>query len=105
MFFLSLFMDDIITLTLILGIFIIIILFILSIFCTIYMNEIYETVYQVFNTHNNRTIPRRRQRRNAIYVVPQPIREIELTPLPKKNFIIIQNPNSPYTLGIEHSTE
>ncbi len=62
-------------------------------------------VYLFGPNRNNRLYHARRRRRNAIYAYPQPNREIEMTPIPKKNFIIIENPNSPYTLGVEHLPE
>ena len=64
-----------------------------------------ECTEYIFGTNTNNRIYPSRRRRNAIYIPPPPIKEIELTALPKKNFIIIENPDSPYTLGIEHSTE
>ena len=74
------------------------------------MNEVIqffnECIEYIFNSNRNNRLNTRR-RRNAIYIqrqqpVIETVREIEL---PKKNFIIIENPNSPYTLGVEHSTE
>lgn len=59
----------------------------------------------IFGPNRNTRGHHTRRRRNAIYVYPPPNREIEMTPIPKKNFIIIENPNSPYTLGVEHSSE
>ena len=64
-------------------------------------NYISETI-NIFLNNRRRGIPR--QRRNAVYVYPQ-TREIEMTPIQKKNFVIIENPDSPYTLGIEYSSE
>ena len=94
-----------ITISIIVGILIIIIFFVLAVFFSLHINEIYEYINNTIDGFFDNRRPRRtRQRRNAIYIPRQP-REIELTPLPKKNFIIIQNPNSPYTLGIEHSSE
>ena len=84
--------------------------FIAVIILSMQMNEVIqffkECVEYIFDSNTNTRLNTRR-RRNAIYIQRQPpvvetIREIEL---PKKNFIIIENPNSPYTLGIEHSTE
>ena len=76
------------------------------------MNEVIQFFNQcleyLFNSNRNNGLnTRRRRRRNAIYIqrqqhVIETVKEIEL---PKKKFIIIENPNSPYTLGIEHSTE
>ena len=105
-------MKPAITVSIVVGILIIIIFFILAVFFSLHINETYEFINNSIDNfldngrRRRRTRQRRtRQRRNAIYIPPPPIREIELTPLPKKNFIIIENPNSPYTLGIEHSTE
>ena len=97
-----------ITITIIIGVLILIILFVLSVLFSLHMDDIYKFITETFTIflNNGRTI--RRQRRNAVYVYPQPpelISEIEMTPIQKKSFIIIENPNSPYTLGIEHSSE
>ena len=100
-----------ITVAIVVGILIIIILFIFAILFSLHMDAIYNYISETINIFlNNRRGRRRirRQRRNAIYVYPQPpqpISEIEMTPISKKNFIIIENPNSPYTLGIEYLTE
>lgn len=97
-----------ITISIVIGILIIIIFFVLAVLFSLNINEICEWVNKSiddFLYNRRRRRQRQRQRRNAIYIYPQPPREIELTPLPKKNFIIIENPNSPYTLGIEHSSE
>lgn len=64
-----------------------------------------ECTEYIFGTNTNNRMYHSRRRRNAIYVYTPPNREIEMTPIPKKNFIIIENPNSPYTLGVEHSSE
>ena len=100
-------MQSAITVAIVVGILIIIILFIFAVLFSLHMNEIYnyisETITIILNNGRGRRTTR--QRRNAIYIPRQPPREIEMTTLPKKNFIIIENPNSPYTLGIEHSTE
>tara|TARA_A100001015_G_scaffold309320_1_gene408583 strand:- start:4241 stop:4555 length:315 start_codon:yes stop_codon:yes gene_type:complete len=104
-------MQTAITITIILGILLIISIFISAILFVLHFDMINHwfnaTIDNYMNNNNNRIrrTRRTRQRRNAIYIPPPPIREIELTPLPKKNFIIIENPDSPYTLGIEHSTE
>ena len=103
-------MQTAITITIILGILLIISIFISAILFVLHFDMINHwfnaTIDNYMNNNNRiRRTRRTRQRRNAIYIPPPPIREIELTPLPKKNFIIIENPDSPYTLGIEHSTE
>jgi hypothetical protein len=108
MIFLYLFMKPAITITIILGTILTFLIFISAIFFVLHMETIIkwltETVEEIFM--NRRRRDRIMRRRNAIYVYPQRIiREIELTPIPKKNFIIIENPSSPYTLGIEYSTE
>ena len=64
-----------------------------------------ECAEYIFESNRNTTGHQTRRRRNAIYIYPQPPREIEMTPITKKNFIIIENPNSPYTLGVEYSSE
>ena len=104
-------MQTAITITIILGILLIISIFISAILFVLHFDMINHwfnaTIDNYMNNNNRigRNRRRTRQRRNAIYIPPPPIREIELTALPKKNFIIIENPNSPYTLGIEHLTE
>ena len=98
-------MQTAITITIILGILLIISIFISAILFVLHFDMINHWFNTTINNNNNNRTRRTRQRRNAIYIPPPPIREIELTPLPKKNFIIIENPNSPYTLGIEYSTE
>jgi hypothetical protein len=97
-----------ITISIIVGIIIIIIFFLLAVLFSLHINEICELVNKSIDDllYNRRR--QRRQRRNAIYVYPQPprpISEIEMTPIQKKNFVIIENPDSPYTLGIEYLTE
>ena len=103
-----------ITISIIVGIIIIIIFFLLAVLFSLHINEICELVNKsiddlLYNRRRRRRQRRqRRQRRNAIYVYPQPprpISEIEMTPIQKKNFVIIENPDSPYTLGIEYLTE
>jgi hypothetical protein len=97
-----------ITISIIVGIIIIIIFFVLAVLFSLHINEICEWVNKLIDDFLYIRRRRRRQRRNAIYVYPQPpqpISEIEMTPISKKNFIIIENPNSPYTLGIEYLTE
>ena len=103
-------MQTVITITIILGILLIISIFISAILFVLHFNMINEWFNTTIDNYMNnnrigRNRRRTRQRRNAFYIPPPPIREIELTTLPKKNFIIIENPNSPYTLGIEFSTE
>ncbi len=92
--------------TIILCILITILFFITAVFVSLHTVEICNFVNEcIDDVYNNR---RRylRNRRNAVYIHPSPpVREIELTPLPKKVFIVIENPNSPYTLGFECSTE
>ena len=100
-------MQPAITVAIVVGILIIIILFIFAILFSLHMNEIYQYISETINVFLNNGIRGRgitRQRRNAVYVYPQ-TREIEMTPIQKKNFIIIENPNSPYTLGVEYSSE
>lgn len=97
-----------ITVAIVVGILIIIILFIFAILFSLHMDAIYNYISETINIFlNNRRRGITRQRRNAVYVYPQPsqIREIEMTPIQKKNFIIIENPDSPYTLGVEYSSE
>ena len=103
-----------IIISIIVGTLLTVIIFILAILFVLHMDKIFnffnETVGEyITNNDRRRRITRirrqRRQRRNAIYVNPYVIREIELTPLPKKNFKVIENPNSPYTLGIECLSE
>lgn len=98
-----------ITVAIVVGILIIIILFIFAILFSLHMDAIYNYISETINIFlNNRRRGIPRQRRNAIYVYPQPprpISEIEMTPIQKNNFVIIENPDSPYTLGIEYLTE
>jgi hypothetical protein len=97
-----------ITITIIIGVLILIILFVLAVLFSLHMNDIYKFISETFTVflNNGRTVRReRRERRNAVYPQPSQISEIEMTPISKKNFIIIENPNSPYTLGIEYLTE
>ena len=103
-------MQTAITITIILGILLIISIFISAILFVLHFDMINDWFNATIDNYINnnrigRNIRRTRERRNAIYIPPPPIREIELTELQKKHFIIIENPNSPYTLGIEHSTE
>tara|TARA_A100001015_G_scaffold266009_1_gene314873 strand:- start:5 stop:316 length:312 start_codon:yes stop_codon:yes gene_type:complete len=103
-------MQPAITAAIVVGILITIILFIFAILFSILYNEIYQYISETIDVFLNNGIRGRgitRQRRNAIYVYPQPPqpREIEMTPIQKKNFVIIENPDSPYTLGIEYSSE
>jgi len=102
-------MKPAIIITIIIGIMLTILFFLLAVFISLYHSEIRNEFdawinnMQIIDRNRRRAI---RARRNAIYIYPSPpIREIELTPLPKKNFIVIENPNSPYTLGIECLSE
>ena len=97
--------------SLIISIILTILCFISIVILALQMNEVIrffnECIEYIFNSNRNNRLNIRRRRRNAIYIerqrpVIETIREIEL---PKKNFIIIENPNSPYTLGVEHSPE
>ena len=100
-------MQPAITAAIVVGILITIILFIFAILFSILYNEMYQYISEtidVFLNNERRGRGITRQRRNAVYVYPQ-TREIEMTPIQKKNFVIIENPDSPYTLGIEYSSE
>ena len=88
-------MRPVIAVTIVIGIIIIIIFFVLAVLFSLHINEICEWVNKsiddlLYNRIRRRRI--RRQRRNAIYVYPQPpqpISEIEMTQFRAENIGII----------------